>query len=374
MNWFSLISSLSLSIALPITFQIKPAVGQVTDKIPVIVDDDGSPDGMVALSYVLQNPQLQVEAITVVQGEATPEIFAQNTVQMLTRLNKTDIPVAAGRPTPLQGDNAFPDLWRADSDNFFGVSLPEAEAAPLSISAPELIIQTIKESPQPITILATGPLTNIAEAFRQDPSIAENIAAIHVMGGAVYVGGNLYESPTPIDNEVAEWNIWVDPLAAQEVFVETLELGVPLYLSPLDATNQIPFTATDAAAWRTAGTPEAILAADLMEQFFFPVIGPQPSVWDLVAAINLSEPTFCDETPLAIDVVTEPGNTQGQTVPVVGDRATAEVCLDPSFASLPYDSTGLFQAAPETVPESNWVLGLLGVAGFGVSLGQRSKQ
>ena len=367
------------SVLLPIIASSQSVLAQSEDTaaMPIILDDDGSPDGMIAHPYILQNPKFEVEAITVVQGEAFPELYAQNTVQMLTRLNELGIPVAAGRDTPLQGNNTFPELWREDSNNFWGLDLPEAEQQPRSISAPELMIQTIKESPQPVTILATGPLTNVAEALRLDPSIADNIAAVHVMGGAVDVEGNLYESPTPIDNEVAEWNIWIDPLAAQEVLTASSELGFPLYLSPLDATNDIPFTAEDAAAWRETGTPESILAADLMEEFFLPVIGSEPSVWDLVAAINLSEPAFCEETPLHINVVTEAGNTQGQTVSVAGEPPNANVCFNPSFAALPYDSTEIFEVASvvpsQSTPESHSVFGLLAVGTLGSALSLRNR-
>ncbi len=337
----SLLSKLALLVAFLSIFPIRPAFDQMkhatTKPLPVILDDDGSPDGVIAMLYMLQNPKFSVKAITVVQGEAHPNLFAQNLMRVLARIGVTGIPVAAGDDFPLQGSNAFPDSWRTDSDNFWGIALPEAVESVQSISAVKLIIQTVKHSPQPITILATGPLTNIAQALRIDPSIAKNISRVQLMGGAVYAPGNLSEF-SPTNNTSAEWNIWVDPVAATEVFLS----GVPVYLTPLDATNKVKMTAVDAAAWRTIDTPSGILAAELLS-WLLRVISPSGvSNWDTVAAINLSEPSFCPETPLHLDVITQPGSEQGRTVENKNKPSNVNVCLNPDLTALPNGFGGIF--------------------------------
>jgi purine nucleosidase/pyrimidine-specific ribonucleoside hydrolase len=304
----------------------------------MIFDDDGSPDGMIALAYMLQNPKFNIKAITISQGEAHPDLFAKNIIRLLARLKRKGIPVAAGRSLPLVGQNAFPQEWRTSSDNFWGIPLPSSEESVQPLSAPQLIVKTLKKSPQPITILATGSMTNLAQALRIEPSIASKIARVHIMGGAVYVPGNLREGSKTAKNTTAEWNIWVDPVAAQQVFSS----GLPLYLTPLDATNQVKMTKADSAAWRATGTPEAIVASNLLEWFFTTISSSSVSNWDTVAAIHLSEPSFCSVTPLHLDVKTTPGDDQGRILTDSTKPPNVNVCLKPNPAALPNGFSGIF--------------------------------
>lgn len=317
--------------------------------IPLIFDDDGSQDGMTALAYMLANPKFDVKAITIANGIARPDIFDENIKRMLGRLGDTDIPVGVGRSTPLSGNNEFPDFIRDGSDTFWFpfVDLPAEVPDIESQSAVDLIIDTVNNSPEPVAILATGPLTNIAEALRQDPSIIDNISVLQIMGGAVFVEGNLPVLPDPpfSTNTTAEFNIWVDPVAAQEVF-DAGQRGLNIQLTPLDATNQIEFDRDDYQEWLETGTPESEIAAEFLD-YALTVIqsdnDPNP-VWDLVAAKNLSEPDFSPETPLHIDVDTEsdPGATQGQTVAVPNLPPNVLVSLDPSFDNLTFDAGATF--------------------------------
>lgn len=316
---------------------------------PLIIDDDGSQDGMTAIAYMLANPKFDVEAITISQGIARPEIFDDNVLRMLDRLGDLDIPVGVGRSTPLAGSNEFPDFIRDGSNTFWSpfISLPEEVPDVETEDAVDLIIETIHSSPEPVAILATGPLTNIAEALRRDPTIIENIEIVQIMGGAVFTEGNLPVLPEPpfSTNTVAEFNIWIDPVAAQEVF-DAGEMGLKIQLTPLDATNQIEFDREDYQAWLDTGTPESIIAAEFLD-YALTVIqsdnDPNP-VWDLVAAINLSEPDFSPEIPLHIDVDTQsaPGNTQGETEPVAELPPNVLVSIDPSFDNLDFDTDEVF--------------------------------
>ena len=316
---------------------------------PLIFDDDGSQDGMTALAYVLANPKFDVQAITIANGIARPDIFDENVKRMLGRLEDTNIPVGVGRSTPLEGNNEFPDFIRDASDTFWSpfVDLPAEVPDIESQSAVDLIIDTVNNSPEPVAILATGPLTNIAEALRQDPDIINNISVVQIMGGAVFVEGNLPVLPEPpfSTNEVGEFNIWIDPVAAQEVF-DAGERGLKIQLTPLDATNQIEFDRDDYTEWLETATPESEIAAEFLD-YALEIIqsdnDPNP-VWDLVAAINLSEPNFSPETPLHIDVDTEsdPGDTQGQTVAVEGLPPNVLVSLDPSFENITFDEGETF--------------------------------
>lgn len=320
-----------------------------TNPTPLIIDDDGSQDGMTAIAYMLANPEFDVEAITISNGIARPEIFDDNVLRMLDRLKDLDVPVGVGRSTPLEGDNEFPDFIRDASDTFWSpyIFLPESVPDVETEDAVDLMIETIKNSPEPVAILATGPLTNIAEALRQDPSIIDNIEVVQIMGGAVFTEGNLpvLSEPPFSTNTVAEFNIWIDPVAAQEVF-NAAEAGLKIQLTPLDATNNIEFDREDYQAWLDTGTPESTIAAEFLD-YALTVIqsdnDPNP-VWDLVAAINLAEPEFSPETSLHIDVDTEsdPGDTQGQTEVIPDSTPNVLVSLDPSFDNLNYDADEIF--------------------------------
>ncbi len=141
--------------------------------IPIIVDDDGSPDGVIALLYFLNNPLFDVRAVTISSGEAHPSLFAPHLLQLLAGVGRDDIPVGAGRDAPLEGNNAFPDSWRQASDNFWEIDLPTASVTLEPVPAAELIVDTVNSSPQPVLIFISGTHTNLAEALRIDLGLAK---------------------------------------------------------------------------------------------------------------------------------------------------------------------------------------------------------
>ena len=342
---------------------------------PLIVDDDGSQDGMTALAYMLANPKFDIQAITIAQGIARPASFVNNLERMLGRLEVSGIPVGIGRADPLAGNNVFPEFIRDGAETFWSpfVQLPDTAPPVETRSAAELIVEEIKQSREPVAILATGTLTNIAEALRLDPSIISNIAVIQIMGGAVFVPGNLSVLPDPpfSTNTVGEFNIWVDPLAAQEVFAAGSQ-GLKIQFTPLDATNKIGFSRADQQAWLATGTPESKLSSEFLD-FALTVIqsnnDPNPA-WDLVAAINLSEPNFSEETPLhlEVDTLSDPGTTQGQTLAVPNLLPNVLVSLNPSFNNLPFSVGELFSyLETKSVPESSPILGILVLGAAGIT-------
>ncbi|KMW70063.1 nucleoside hydrolase [Limnoraphis robusta CS-951] len=352
---------------------------------PLIFDDDGSQDGLAALSYILANPKFDLKAITMSHGVARPESedFQMGLKRMLGFLDATDIPVGIGSAVPLTGDNAFPDFIRNDAEKFYApfVTLPEEVPDIEFGTAAELLVETINNSPEPVAILSTGSMTNMAEALRIDPGIIDNISVLQIMGGALFVPGNLGVIPEPpfSTNEVAEFNIWLDPVASQEVF-QAGENGLNIQLTPLDATNKIEFTREDYEAWLATGTPESILAAEFLD-FSLVVVGgdvnPNP-LWDMVAAINLSELEFSPETGLHIEIDTEsaPGETQGQTQVIPGLPPNTLVSLDPSFDNLSFNAGNLFAYLEESksVPEPTTAAGLLIFGALGAVLTRQKKQ
>jgi purine nucleosidase/pyrimidine-specific ribonucleoside hydrolase len=292
--------------------------------IPIIFDDDGSPDGVIALIFFLRNPLYDVKAVTVSVGEAHPQLFAQHIAHLLSAFGRADIPVGYGRNTPLAGDNAFPEPWREGSDVFWDIPLSQDPASYKPIPAAELIVETISSSPEPMMVFVSGTHTNLAEAISLDPGIHDNILGVYVMGGSIYVEGNIESDWPEIHNRVAEWNIWVDPLAASEVFAS----GLPLHIIPLDATNQIVWTDVDAQDWLSSAIPETNMAGEILEWMLRSWSLDAAYIWDLVAAVAATDPNLCPEVHLALDVVLEQGSEQGQTI-VDDEPANAWVCLDP---------------------------------------------
>ena len=240
-----------------------------------------------------------------------------------------EIPVGAGRATPLEGNNAIPDPWREVSDGFWGMTLPQATAATEPVPAAELIAGTVSRSTQPVVLFVSGTHTNLAEALRLDPDIAGQIRDVYIMGGSLYQPGNIKSDWPEIDNSTAEWNIWADPLAAHEVFAS----GLPLHLVPLDATNRVTWTQADAPGWAASGSAEGALAGDLLEWMLSAWSAREVYIWDLVAAVSTTDPALCPETPLSVEVVIAPGPEQGRTA-VVDGAPNVGACLAPDAAQI----------------------------------------
>jgi purine nucleosidase/pyrimidine-specific ribonucleoside hydrolase len=305
------------------------------EPIPIIWDDDGSIDGVTALLYLLRNPSFDVKATTISPGIAHPEVFAPNLARFLALLGVEDVPVAAGPEQPLAGDNAFPAEWRAASDKFWDLELPDAAAPVDERTAAELIVDVLKDSQEPVTIFVSGSLTNLAQALRNDPSIMDGIRSVEIMGGAVKAPGNVGTVP-------AEWNIYIDPVAAEEVFAS----GVPIRLTPLDATDVIQWTEDDAAAWEASAAPASGVAARFLRRTLSDWSSPSILIWDLVAALNAANPKLCQWQDVHLTVAQPGAANEGQTVQVDDQAPNVRVCLTPDADAYHDAATEVFAAAP----------------------------
>lgn len=287
--------------------------------IPLILDDDGSPDGVIALMYLLQNKEVDVRALTVCEGEAHPGLLAEKLRGLLVRLDQ-NIATAAGFETaPGEEKNCFPKSWRDWCDAFWCLSLPDPPIDVQTTPAYQLIVDVLRaaEPTEPVTILATGPLTNVALALKEMDTYARgNIKEIVIMGGAIQTAGNIASDVStpdnarpcgPYTNTKAEWNFWVDPVAASEV----LHSGVHIRLVPLDATNAVSWNREDARRWITKGTEENRVAGRLllnMMAFYEDYYDGDPfdSLWlyDLCTAVVATHPSDYPGTLLPVDVCT----------------------------------------------------------------------
>lgn len=297
----------------------------VDQPLPVIFDDDGSPDGTTALLYLLSHQGVTVRSASISYGEAYPDIYIQHIARILDDFGIRDIPLGAGQSAPLAGNNAFPESVREGSNAFWGLPLPNADKTYPFQSAAELMVSVIRQSPEPVTVFISGPGTNLAQALSLDPSIKENIAAVYIMGGAVYVPGNIQGLLPEEENAVAEWNIYADPQAAREIF----ESGLDLYLVPLDATNQVMVGRENTALWRN-GSRVADLAADMYDLLLQNWGADQAAIWDLMTAAIMVDPDLCEFQLLHLQVVTKEGKTNGQTAVTQDEQPNIQVCLKPN--------------------------------------------
>lgn len=278
---------------------------------PVVIDTDMAPDDWLAILFLLGRPDVNVLAITVSgtgEGHCGPGV--RNAIALIGLAGKTDIPVACGRETPLAGTHAFPEEWRARVDAHLGIPLATEPENPSRDSAFDLMASTLRASPEKVTVLTLGPLTNLADVLQQMPDLADRIGATFIMGGAVEVGGNVGASGLGINNIVAEWNVYVDPAAAKAV----LEAGVRATLVPLDATNHAPLSEAFAARLAgDAGSPSAKFASDVLTRlrasiavgYFF---------WDPLAAAVLVDESLTAFESRGLSVVVDEGPESGRVI------------------------------------------------------------
>ena len=287
---------------------------------PVLLDTDMGIDSVMGLLYLLKAPEVDLRAITVVHGIADVEPGASNAMRILELTGDSDIPVARGSEHPLQGRRAFPPFWKPQANDLGGARLPESSNRP-GESAVELLLGTLAESLEPVTIVAMGPLTNIASALEANPGIVDKIAEIAIMGGAIEVPGNVGNPYVGIDNYAAEWNFYLDPHAAQRV----LDSGVAIRLMPLDATRALPVTPEFVDRVRTRPRDQTSgLLLSLLEAVREGIDAGWYYFWDVLAAVATARPEVLACRDETIDVVTEDGPLLGRTVV---DAGGTRVCV-----------------------------------------------
>ncbi|POU75016.1 pyrimidine-specific ribonucleoside hydrolase RihA [Leclercia sp. LSNIH6] len=221
--------------------------------LPIILDCDPGHDDAIALVLALASPELDLKAVTSSAGNQTPDKTLRNVLRMLTLLKRSDIPVAGGAIKPLMRDLIIADNVHGES-GLDGPALPEPDFAPQDCTAVELMANVLRESAEPVTLVSTGPQTNVALLLNSHPELHAKIARIVIMGGAMELG-----NWTP----AAEFNIFVDPEAAEIVF----QSGIPVVMAGLDVTHQAQIMAEDIERFRRIGNPVATTVAELLDFF-----------------------------------------------------------------------------------------------------------
>lgn len=265
----------------------------------IIFDVDTGIDDAMAMAYAVKASELEVLAFTTCFGNVPVEDATRNTLTVLEKLGK-QIPVyqgaaetfARGEKTHwarhVHGEDGLGNKRSDDILNF------QAE----SQYAPDFIIEQVKKHPHEITIIAVGPLTNIALAIQKDPEIVSLVKEVVIMGGAVRVPGNT----TPF----AEANIHADPEAAEFVFTS----GIEVVLVGLDVTMQTLLPISKLQEWRETGKESAVFLADITEFYIdfyestYPGIGGC-ALHDPLAVGVVIDPSFVKMESIEVGVVTE---------------------------------------------------------------------
>src|SRR3954469_15355408 len=192
----------------------------------VVIDCDTGVDDTMAIFYGLLAPDIDVVGISCVWGNIGVELTTQNTLRLLEMMGRPEIPVAMGAGKPLLGPKWPRGRGGHGADARGNLTLPPPSLQPTKETASELIIKLAHEYPGELTLVPTGPLTNVATAVLADPEIAGLYKKVVLMGGAFLVKGNAARW--------AEANIWHDPEAAQIVF----EAGWDVTAVGLDVTDK----------------------------------------------------------------------------------------------------------------------------------------
>ena len=270
-----------------------------------LIDTDTASDDAVALLMALRWPDVEVVAITVVVGNVALDQCLKNALYTAEMAGKV-VPVYPGVQQPLVRKHISGD-WFHGKDGMGNMFYPDPQEKPQTKHAVEAIIDTVRANPG-IEIVTLGPLTNIALAIRQAPDIIPLVSRCVVMGGAANVVGNV----TP----AAEYNIWVDPEAAQMVFLS----GLPIEMVGWELCRKEANIMLDEMEMvRGFNTPLATFAMDCnrraLEACFEQSLDPGLGLADPVAMAVALDPTICTrKSKHRVMIETQSELTRGMTV------------------------------------------------------------
>ena len=289
----------------------------------VILDCDPGHDDALAILLAAASPVLELEAITTVAGNQTLDKVSLNARRVCTVAGITGVPIAAGCDRPLRRPRIVAGEIHGAS-GLDGVDWDEPTVDLDPRHAVDLIVDhALREGTSPLTVIAVGPLTNVATALLRAPQIAERLDRIAIMGGAIGLG-----NWTPS----AEFNIVADPEAAEVVFAS----GCRITLVPLEVTHRALATESVIARIGALGTPVAAMSVALMRFFaetYDRVFGfPAPAVHDPCAVAAVIDASIVPTRHLAVAVDTDSDLSAGRTVIDVygttGRAPNADVGMD----------------------------------------------
>jgi pyrimidine-specific ribonucleoside hydrolase len=280
---------------------------------PVLLDCDPGHDDAIAIMLAVADPGIDLLAVTTVAGNVTLPNTTRNALLVLDMVDRPDIPVAAGRDRPRARDLSTAAVMHGESGLAGPLPVKPSRAA-LDVPAIELIEQVLRDAEEPVTLVATGPLTNMADVVERLPHLHDRIRELVIMGGAVDLG-----NWTP----AAEFNIWVDPEAADIVFSAGAVpgggpgAGIGLTMIGLEVTHQAWLDDAHAEAFRGQGKAGQFVA-ELLDHF----VGfhqdrfgwPGAPIHDAVTIAHLIDPSLVQTMPMNVQIETQSALCVGRTV------------------------------------------------------------
>ncbi|MDO8621070.1 MAG: nucleoside hydrolase [Candidatus Levybacteria bacterium] len=267
----------------------------------IIIDTDAGHDDALAILLLIKSRAFNIKAITTVAGNSTLENVTRNAFFIRDFAARTDIPIYSGYEKPLKRELVLAVVHGASGLD--GMNLANIQYK-LTHDADKQLIRLIKENPNKISLLTIGPLTNIARAFLKEPKLPGLLKQIVIMGGAIDCCGN--------KNRVAEFNIFVDPEAADIVF----RAKVPKVLIPIDVCSDMPLFLSDFE--KLHGSELYALIMKMMREFIKGIEAYEGTkgalVYDAIAAYYLLNPKAFVLKPMDIVIETKGEYTRGMTV------------------------------------------------------------
>lgn len=270
----------------------------------ILHDCDPGHDDMIAMMVACASRTTRLLGVTTVAGNQTGEKTSMNARRVLTLIGRKDVPLARGADKPLLRDLETAPFIHGDS-GLDGAILPEPQVKPVDLPAVDFIAKTLAESKDKVTLVPTGPLTNVALVLLKDPSLKEKIERIVIMGGAAR-DSNI----TP----GAEFNIYVDPEAADVVFSS----GLPITQVSLDVSNKTLLSFDDIDRVTKMNGRVSRLAGPLLKFFaetnkrVFGIDGAP--VHDALAMAVAIDPSILTTRRVNVVIEREGKYTRGQTV------------------------------------------------------------
>ena len=263
----------------------------------IILDCDPGIDDALAIAFAAGHPGIELAGITSVAGNVSLARTTRNALDVADFVGVGDVPVTAGCAGPL----LRPALDARDvhgATGLGGAVLPESARGPVAGHASDFIIETIAAAPGKITLVATGPLTNVAMALRKEPRIASWVRQFVIMGGSAGRG-----NVTP----AAEFNMWADPEAAAIAF----SAGWTVQMIGLDVTHQALVTEPVRARLASLGALGSVLLLPTLAEYN---TLPEPPVHDVCAVVSVAAPDIFGFTEASVAVETTGRLTSGMTV------------------------------------------------------------
>jgi purine nucleosidase len=279
----------------------------------VLMDHDGGVDDYLSTALLLTMAHLKVLGIVVTPADCYIQPAVAATRKLLDLMGRTDIPVAE---STVRGLNPFPRIFRRDSftvDHFPILNENENIRTPLAAEdGTAFMVRVLHAAPEQVTILSTGPLTTIAAALDQDPSVEYKIKELIWMGGALNVPGNVDKIIEGGQDGSAEWNVYWDPPAAHRVW----QTDIPITICPLDITNHVPVTSEFV---RGIARNKRFPLSDFAGQCYALVTHQDYFFWDVLTTAYLGRPDLFELRRWETAVIPD-GPSMGRTVVQPGGK------------------------------------------------------